>query len=346
MFLQKLGIALTMAFALLGMFQNRADAFWGHRHHHHYHHGFYYGGYPSWGFSSLRYTSLSVGFGYPRYRSYYVSHYPTYSYTSFYVPSYYVPTYYCPPVYTAPVYVAPVYYSAPIYSAPVYYAPTCSTNNISTSLVSNLTGMGSNDLPIMANRPAVADTPAKNTLMVSTGKVVVASPQSGSNAALSPLPSELLKSADAIFGAGGYREAAAAYAKLTVHYGNHDSLAVRRFISLVASGQCDQAAVVVELASALDQQLTSDSLTRNSLAQFYGSHADLRNLHIESLADFAWNHQDDVSALKMVGIWLQLDGQDQRAEPFFQRARSLAPSTEGADHTGRLVATKMTPLLK
>lgn len=344
--LRKLVIALTVVIALLGTLQNRAEAFWGHRHHH-YHHGFYYGGYPSWGHS---YTSLRIGFGFPRYRSYYVSHYPTYSYSSYYAPSYYAPsyyapTYYCPPVYTSPIYVAPVYYSAPVYTAPVFYWPTCSTNTTpavaDVGAIAAVGAVGPN-----AGLPTAAKTPAKGTLMVSTGKPTVNQVRDATVPLVAPMPPELLKSADAIFNAGGYREAAAAYARLTVHYGNHDSLAVRRFVSLVASGQCDQAAVVVELASALDQHLTSDSLTRSSLAQFYGAHAELRKQHVELLADFALKHQEDAQALKMVGIWLQLDGQVERAEPFFERAQSLAPTATGTVQPDRLVAIKTLPLVK
>lgn len=139
-----------------------------------------------------------------------------------------------------------------------------------------------------------------------------------------PLPSALLRSADAIFAAGGYQQAASAYAHLTVHYGNHDELAVRRFVALVASGDCDQAAVLFELATSTGQQLAINALPVGGLAELYGEYADSRTAHADFLAEYALRHPHDHSALAMVGTWLELDAQSERAQPFLESARRLA----------------------
>ena len=156
----------------------------------------------------------------------------------------------------------------------------------------------------------------------------------------SPLPAELLNAADAIFAAGGYQEAAACYARLTVRYGNHDELAVRRFVALVANGDCDQAAVVVELASAIGQTLDSNSLPQG-LLQLYGRRPTERKNHVEFLADYALKHPTDTQALKMVGIWLELDGQTERAQLFLKPAANI-PAERGLTHNASmLVATRL-----
>lgn len=153
------------------------------------------------------------------------------------------------------------------------------------------------------------------------------------NTKLTPMPAGLLESADAIFAAGGYSQAASAYAKLTVRYGNHDQLAVRRFLALVASGDCDQAAVVFELATLSGQGLSLNALPAGGLSALYGTNATVRQQHVDYLADFAMKHSTDSLPLSMVGTWLVLDGQPERAELF------LNPTSQRAPKRGSLVVT-------
>lgn len=145
---------------------------------------------------------------------------------------------------------------------------------------------------------------------------------------LVPLSTTLLQAADAIFAAGDYRQAAAAYARLTIRYGNHDELAVRRFIALVASGDCEQAAVMFEAASLSEQSLLASALPSGGLAELYGASASQRETHADYLAAYALRHPDDGLALAMVGTWLELDGQNERAQLFMQRAAALTPGQQ------------------
>jgi tetratricopeptide (TPR) repeat protein len=156
---------------------------------------------------------------------------------------------------------------------------------------------------------------------------------------LIPLSQALLQAADAIFASGDYQQAAAAYARLTVRYGNHDELAVRRFIALVASGDCDQAAVMFEAASATQQPLLARGLPAGGLAELYGAAAAERDKHVEYLAAYALKHSDDGLALAMVGTWLELDGQFERAQLFMKGAAALAPADHLPSDSARLVAT-------
>lgn len=158
---------------------------------------------------------------------------------------------------------------------------------------------------------------------------------------LVPLSKPLLQAADAIFAAGDYQQAAAAYARLTIRYGNHDELAVRRFIALVAAGDCEQAAVMFEAASLAAQPLEISALPAGGLAELYGDTASAREQHVEYLAAYALNHPDDGLALAMVGTWLELDGQTERAQVFMQRAASLAPADRLPTNSAHLVATEI-----
>jgi tetratricopeptide (TPR) repeat protein len=154
-----------------------------------------------------------------------------------------------------------------------------------------------------------------------------------------PLSQDLLQAADAIFASGDYQQAAATYARLTVRYGNHDELAVRRFIALVASGDCDQAAVMFEAASAAQQPLLVSALPTGGLTALYGLAAPEREQHVDYLAAYALKHPDDGLALAMVGTWLELDGQAERAQMFMKSAAAMAPRDEIPTDAARLVAT-------
>lgn len=100
---------------------------------------------------------------------------------------------------------------------------------------------------------------------------------------------------------------------------------MRRFVALVASGDCDQASVLFELAAAQQQPFLVSALPAGGLSQLYQSQSDVRGQHIDHLADYALKRPEDGLALAMVGTWLELDGQPERAQPFLESARRLAP---------------------
>ncbi len=140
------------------------------------------------------------------------------------------------------------------------------------------------------------------------------------------VPEELLEAADNIFRAGGYREAARAYAQLTVKFGTSDLLCTRRFLAQMASGDLEQAVVVVSSAELAGSNLKRSTLPGGSLSGL-GLTEDLISLRKEELAKHAYQLADDADSLIALARWLQLAGDEERAELFLVRARQLAEPT-------------------
>ena len=188
----------------------------------------------------------------------------------------------------------------------------------------------SNTLPKSVSALASLSRPSDGSVrVVSTLKPVAPSTTAPANIdQLSTIPQELLKTADEMFAIGGYAEAASAYARLAVRYGNHDELAVRRFIALVASGEHAQASIVYELAVANDRPLTMSALPSGGLAKLYGANPAARGKHIDSLASYALKLDNEALPMAMVGTWLELDGQPLRAATFLQRAEMISKANE------------------
>ncbi len=136
----------------------------------------------------------------------------------------------------------------------------------------------------------------------------------------SGVPSALLDSADQIFAAGGYSDAARAYARLAVRFGSSNDLTTRRFVALIASRDCDQAAAVMHAALIGDGRIAAEFLPQRSLNNFYGPLMRNAELHCEFVAKYAWERRHEALPLIMIGKWLQLDNQFVRAQPFFARA--------------------------
>lgn len=153
------------------------------------------------------------------------------------------------------------------------------------------------------------------------------------------IPDDLLQAADAILAAGGYREAAQAYAQLAVHFGSSDILTMRRFISQVAGGDYEQAAVVIDLALANDSQLQNISLPRGSLQASLGASSEMIAQRTERLAAMALQQPDDATPMSALATWLKLSGDQERAALFSRRVEQLqnaTPSTTPA--TDRVAA--------
>lgn len=324
-------------------------------------------GYPGYSYSSFYYARPRLfhpfRVGYYSSYSYYA---PSVSY-SVSLPSYYYapPTYYVAPTYytTPSYYSAPVVYpstnccdpcatsvtypsvsypaASPGYSAPTYSEPNYSTGTEPQDYVTSpqFAATGGSFVDRMLSRSTVSATRPNyvaaahsdsSVRTVSTLKPVTPSVRDSSTPVsideLTPIPANLLKTADEMFALGGYEQAASAYARLAVRYGNHDELAVRRFIALVASGDHAQASIVYELAMVNGRPLTMNALP-GGLVSLYGASASNRKNHIESLASYALKAENEALPLRMVGTWLELDGQAQRAATFFKRADTLDPSS-------------------
>ncbi len=312
----------------------------------------FYGGY---GYSSYAFS----GYGYggigcwPRasyhvgYRSYvpqvYTSYLPAAYYNSYYPPAYSYPTFYNS--YVTPA-VTPVIYST--YSIGF---PTCSVTQPVNSGVALTTyavkkpvtsvvplRLASQPVqsPLRPSNPTdfsgrfvATDSLNPDSLASKTTVTSDAAPRPVSSATLDSAPRELLAAADAILAAGGYRQAAQAYAQLVVKYGNSDRMVTRRFIAQVANGDFDQAAVVVELAIANGNQIDRADLPQGDLALALGGQSSLISQRVEGLAANALAQADDAVPMLAVAHWLVLSGEDEKANLFKARAEQMQRSDVG-----------------
>ena len=141
------------------------------------------------------------------------------------------------------------------------------------------------------------------------------------------VPAELIDAADAIFRAGGYREAATAYARLSVRYGSSSRLYGRRFIAQLASGEMSQAIVVSASAHLSGSELTRADLPEGDLASLGLGTERIEELQ-EELAATALAQPDDAAALVAVADWLRLSGDDARADLFSAGAAEVTRHAE------------------
>ncbi len=253
-------------------------------------HGGYYAGY-----TAVRYRSVYRPFAYARYRAWYPSmvvYTPAVSYPAFYYPAYSVPV------------VWPTYYSADV--IPGY----CATG---------AAGVSSEPLPVAL---ASGVAPLNDT---STAQLVSID-YAASAGSVSNIPPELLSAADEIFRAGGYREAAAAYAQLNVRYGSSNQVFGRRFVAQVASGDFDQARVILESARLAGFEISRFDLPNGNLTEIFSGDARKVSMLTEQLAAKAIAAPSESEPMQMVGQWLKLAGDETRANLFLAMAEQLQGS--------------------
>ena len=264
------------------------------------------------------YGSIGYGSCWPRasyfasYRSYAPVYYTNYSY---YTPSYYAPacynTYYTPNV-------SPVIYSN-VYSG----FPSCAVAPSSSSLPMAAYSVKK---PVTSSLPfRLASQPVQQVPQVQApaGRYVLAQATSTSASALDTAPEELIAAADAILAAGGYRQAAQAYAQIVVKHGNSDRLVTRRFIAQVANGDFEQAAVVVELAGVNGNRIDRSDLPKGDLQIALGNSGDLIASRSEGLAANALQKSEDAVSMLSVAHWLALSGDEELSELFKARADQM-----------------------
>ncbi|MCA9131819.1 MAG: hypothetical protein KDA45_01635 [Planctomycetales bacterium] len=313
---------------------------------HFYSRSFYGGG---WG----GYRNVSIVATAP---AYYLS-YPRLVYrVSSYVPSYGL----CPPVLPCPTY--STFYLPTCVGPSVDYSPY--SNEVPTEYYydypSDLPPVTEESLPLGTARPAApaptaqvpgpgsvtgglltSTTPASHSVrkVISDRSAAVSfasdvadfqpfveqpqSPQSLND----PIPQHMLAAADAIFQAGGYRQAAAAYAELNVRFGSTNLIFGRRFIAQVASGDIEQAAVILVSATAVGVQLERRDLPGGSLQTLFAQHPQALEASTERLAAHALERPEEAERLVMLGRWLDLVGDDERSAMFLQRAAELSQVT-------------------
>ncbi|MEZ6133793.1 MAG: hypothetical protein R3C53_02675 [Pirellulaceae bacterium] len=283
--------------------------------------------------ANMGYSSIYLRPSYHTFFSNYSCGYPTYYNTFYrsYRPAVYVSPIVVPRVYYAPA-CYPTYsvYSIPIYSSTYYGTPLCSTTSVGAQEAIQA-------IPYAARRPAIPTLPEvgvqPSAQLVSATVPHVSLPGQGSESVVSreSVPAEILDAADAILRAGGYREAATAYAQLSVRYGVNETLMTRRFIAQIVSDDLEQAVLISASADLAGVTLSRDSLPARSL-QALGVDQQLIASQSEALAARAYQAMDDHDALQTLGTWLHLAGDDERSKIFVARAKQLSSQAEQPAH--------------
>lgn len=240
-----------------------------------------------------------------------------FSYLPLYRSGYYVPSfqrnYYRSGYYR---YGYPVHYrSYPIY-APTY-CPTF--------------GYSSFGFSISGLSPTVLNPPVRITRGTTLASSLLASipdrraaPVTTVSAARLATPTErtpMLRSAgDSYFSAGRYLEAVASYTTAVESAPTESEILFRLGHALTAAGEYDSSARAFKAALSLAPEL---GRSRFRLGDFYGSAVADKERHLEQLAEYALSNSGDANAFFLVGLFLQYDGQSERATKFFERAVNL-----------------------
>lgn len=213
-------------------------------------------------------------------------------------------------------------------------APTLSVSHPSLSSSSaTLSGAAGNSISSPSIAPAqFLDTSftaqSSEHLLAQISLSVSESDGQGLSTHRDDVPAELVAAADSILKAGGYEEAATAYARLAVRYGASPQLLTRRFLARVLSRDFDQAEVIASLASFSDFPLTAESLHPEGLHGFIDSSVVLAAA-TEAFAARVLTRTNDPIALRAMATWMQLLADQSRANMFFAAANQIenAPPT-------------------
>ncbi len=235
--------------------------------------------------------------------------------------------------------VSPVIYPSYLVNYPIlptYVFPSWSTAGCAFPTVAPTTTF-SISYPYLTSKLQTAAQPvslvqAKTPVL---SKQVVAPDVSASSVSSSTLvhtkptepPAELLDAADAILRAGGYREAAQAYAQLSVRFGSSHQLLLRRFLARVAGGDIEQAEVIVALMAAMGDPLSPTELASLGLGDLLQD-AKRQAATTERMAARALQNPNDATRMKSLATWLALAGDLQRSQLFMSRADQLDTPTE------------------
>ncbi len=229
---------------------------------------------------------------------------------------------------------------------PVYYQASYGNAAYGSTLGYSVDLAGGNGFPLV--QPASNVMPQASMLTAGNQAAVAAAPAHSvakpvTTAADPSLPTELLQVVDDMLRAGGYRQAATAYAQLAVRFGPSQTLFARRFIAQVASGEFEQASLI-----AMSAELAGYSLDRNTVPQAsliaLGLSQDTITRCTEGLAKRAYERPQEAECLAAVGHWLHLAGDDERAELFLARAAQLSdqpqPSSPSPSSNPKFVSSK------
>lgn len=225
--------------------------------------------------------------------------------------------------YSLPVLYYQVYRPITYYQPPTYYQPSCVANPDGAAWTFSV-----NAAPRIDPSISSLDDPWTRQVASSSGAGRMVTLVSDNSPHLEDLthgsgvPDQLLDAADAILRAGGYREAATAYAQLSLRYGTTPHLLTRRFVAHVLGRDLNQAEVLVQLANVDNLHLDAAYLHVGGLQAFLESPV-LIEASSEALAARALSRDKDPTALRSIAQWLELARNHEKAAMFRLAAQQL-----------------------
>lgn len=175
-----------------------------------------------------------------------------------------------------------------------------------------------------ATRPVL---PASRLVDLSTTKrepVIAASVRGSSPAELARARRDVTNG-DRLFRDGKYHEALQKYKSASRQATDLAEAHFRQGISLIATGRYELAATSVKKGIQLSPEFVVSGFR---LDEIYGDAHLAKSTHVESLARAALERPDDSDMLFLLGMFLHLDGESDRAKKFFRRASELAGSAD------------------
>ncbi|RMF40648.1 MAG: hypothetical protein D6753_11260 [Planctomycetota bacterium] len=169
--------------------------------------------------------------------------------------------------------------------------------------------------PFLGTDPPEPSTPDQPDLSPSAEELPAPTP--------TEVPIDLMVTADQILAAGGYRQAATAYAQLSLRYGDRPELLLRRFVAQALAGEWESAEVVVSVADAWSTPLIRAAQQANVEPVIAIVQESQPETVAEAMAARALTRPEDPLALKTLAVWLWITGDRSRSKLFLQRAEQL-----------------------
>jgi tetratricopeptide (TPR) repeat protein len=187
---------------------------------------------------------------------------------------------------------------------------------------------------VPARRPGVGDAGA-NTVRADQDR-----PPPAINLTARARARKAMSWGDDLFRRQRFQEALQQYKAAATADPNFAEAYFRQGHALVATNRCDLAAAAFKRALKLRPNLDRDGFR---LPDLYGDNQIAKTAHLEVLARRAFDQPQDTDAYFLVGLFLRYDGQAERAQKFFARAKTLAGAAD-AHLRGFLPAAKRRPI--
>jgi tetratricopeptide (TPR) repeat protein len=274
--------------------------------------------------------------------------------------TYYAPlAYYRPIVYSRPIFYAPRVFSYyPAFNfAPAYYPscdvscaqpPVCTTNYAPVYYPAE-TAYGPQANQQFWGNPFYSTTPRNSNQLISTVGTILqalqAAKQNQNQGQYQPQPQQIINASqpqlsmpiarsrarsmmvlgDRYFAEQKYNDAATKYREASTTAPDLDEAHFRLAHAYTAMGRMDAAAASFRRAIGMSTDITRQGFRLDDL---YGNSQTAKRSHIESAAAAALADPDRSDSMLVVGMFLQYDGQAERAGKFLARARDLGENPQ------------------